>query len=212
MLRSILALVLSGCATLASVAGAVDLPPKEAPSFSGTYRALTRGRDAPAAQWKYVTEDTVTIAVDAKRSRWDHKLQGETRIYDSVSRYVTVFGGKTPPKTAYRSRSDFVPIGWEFGYATVARATETDPEVLGTTTIAGRSCTRLRYTSEQYGTPEFCVAANGIVLRFENASSTAEATYEATSITEERPATDRFTVPSDLTVEEKRFRRLTGVP
>jgi hypothetical protein len=56
--------------------------------------------------------------------------------------------------------------------------------------------------STQYGKPEFCITKNGITLRFANASSTAEAVYEAVSIDETAPAADRFTVPAGYKVEE----------
>ena len=103
---------------------------------------------------------------------------------------------------AIRSRAQFVPIGWEFGYATVVKATEKEPEVLGQATIAGQPCTRLKFVSEQYGEPEYCVAKNGVVLKFANASSTAEATYEAVSIDDKAPDANRFVTPADLKVKE----------
>ena len=206
-------LALSSCLGLVPASYADELPPQEAPAFTGVYHAVTRGRDNQGEDWKYLTDDTVTIAVLTKQSRWDHKSDGTTRITDSASRYTTVFGGKTPPNTAYRTRAPFVPLGWEFGYATVAKSTGKAPEVLGTDTVAGLPCTRLRYISAQYGEPEYCVAKSGIVLRFANKSADAEATYEATSITEKAPDANLFTTPPGLTVEERgQARRNVKIP
>jgi len=206
------ALVLSGLLVLAPAAYGEKLPPKEAPAYSAVYHATSRSKDKVGDPWQYETDDMVTIAVLNKQSRWDHKSDGTTRINDSVSRYTTTFGGKVPPNTAYRTRAQFVAIGWEFGYVNVAKATDSEPEVLGTMTVAGQPCTRLRYTSEQYGTPEFCVTKSGIVLRFVNASSTAEATYEATSVDEKAPDANRFTTPFGYKFEEPgQARRLQPI-
>jgi hypothetical protein len=62
----------------------------------------------------------------------------------------------------------------------------------------------MTFNSTQYGKPEFCVAKTGIVLRFANKSSTAEAVYEAESITEGAADKTRFALPAGLTIEEKR--------
>lgn len=188
---------------LASTAGAADLPPQEAPPYTGVYKMTQRGRDQPGEEWKYVTDDTVTIAVLHKQSRWDRKTAGSTNIFDAVSNSSTSFGGNTPAGTAIRVRTAFAPIGWEFGYAMLVKATEQQPEVLGEATIAGRPCTRLTFVSEQYGKPEYCVAKNGVVLKFANASSTGEATFEAVSIDDKAPDANRFVPPSDLKVEDK---------
>jgi len=204
MSRSVLGSLLSlGLAACASASLAADLPPQEAPPFTGVYHQVSRARDAPGEEWKYTVDDTLTITVLAKQSRWDHKGDGSTEINDSVSRYSTRFGGRVPAGTALRSQAPFVPVNWEHGWATVRHATEKDPEVLGEATIAGQPCTRLKFVSEQYGEPEFCVAKSGIVLRFSNASSTAEATYEATSIDDKAPDPAKLVTPPGLKVEEQ---------
>ena len=190
---------------VASVARAGDppMPPKEAPAYSGVYKASNKSKAMATDDWQFQTEDTITMAVLNKQSRWEFKSDGRTIITDSVSRFTTQFGGKLPPNVATRSQSTFTPIGWEFGMATVAAATPVKPQILGTTTIAGHECTRVQFVSTQFGKPEFCVTKNGITLRFANASSTAEAVYEAVSIDEAAPAPDRFTVPAGYKVEER---------
>ena len=203
MFRSVFRPLLCLGALLASTAAAADLPPQEAPPYTGVYKMTQRGRDDPNGEWKYVTDDTVTIAVLNKQSRWDRKSAGNTDIIDAVSNTTTSFGGNTPAGTATRIRSAFAPIRWEFGYATLVKAAEKEPEVLGEATVAGRPCTRLAFVSEQYGKPEYCVAKNGVVLKWANASSTGEATYEAVSIDDKAPDANRFVTPSDLKVEDK---------
>jgi hypothetical protein len=204
MPRSVLpALACLGALAAACAASAADLPPKEAPAFTAVYHQQSKARDRAADEWNDTVDDTVTIAVLTKQSRWDHKSDGSTEINDSVSRYTTKWGGKTPPGTALRTRVPFVPINWELGWTTVAYATGKDPEVLGETTIAGRPCTRLKFVSDQYGEPEFCVAKNGIVLRFANASSTAGVVYEATSVDDKAPDASKFVVPAGINVEER---------
>jgi hypothetical protein len=189
---------------LASVAGAADLPPQEASPYTAVYKMTSRQRDdEPNAEWKYTSEDTVTIAVLAKQSRWDRKTAGTTEIIDSVAGTITAFGGQTPAGTAVRARPKFPTIGWEFGYATVAKGSSKAPEVLGEATIAGQPCTRLKFVSEMYGEPELCVAKNGVVLKFTNASSTAEAAYEAISVDDKAPDANRFVTPTGLKVQEK---------
>ena len=195
--------------TLAILAAAVvpgradELPPKDAPAYSAVYQMRTQAREKAQDPWGYKKEDTVTVAVLAKQSRWTHKSDGQNLLYDSVSRTSTLWGGATPAGTAVRSRSGLTPIGWEFGYATVAFAAENKPEVLGKATIAGHECTRLRYVSDQYGEPEFCVTNTGIVLRFATASTTAEAVYEAQSVDEKAPDKSLFSPPADLKIEER---------
>jgi hypothetical protein len=203
MFRSVVRLLVCLATLLASVAGAAELPPQEAPPYTGVYKMVQRGRDEPDAEWKYGSEDTVTIAVLNKQSRMDRKTAGSTIITDAVSNSSTSFGGKIPAGTAARTHLAFAPIRWEFGYATVVKATEKEPEVLGEATIAGQSCTRLKFVSEQYGVPEYCVAKNGVVLKWSNVSSTAEMTYEAISIDDKAPDADRFVTPKDLKIEEK---------
>jgi hypothetical protein len=182
---------------------AANLPPQEAPAFTAVYQKTSKTRDKAQDDWRPTAEDTVTIAVATKQSRWDYKSTGATELNDTVSRYTTRWGGPTPAGTAIRTQSPFVPINWETGWATVRHATEADPEVLGEATIAGQPCTRLKFVSEQYGEPEFCVAKNGVVLRFANGSSTAQVVYEATSVDDKAPAADKFTVPSNLKVDDR---------
>ena len=203
MFRSVVRPLVCFGALLASTVAAADLPPQEAPPYTGVYKMTQKGRDAPGGEWKYTTDDTVTITVLNKQARWDRKIEGSTQIIDSVGRSTTSFGGRTPAGTAVRTQMGFVPIGWEFGYATVVKAMEKEPEVLGQATIAGQPCTRLKFVSEQYGQPEYCVAKNGVVLKFTNASSTAEATYEALSVDDKAPDANRFVTPPDLKVEER---------
>src|SRR5689334_5062648 len=191
------------CATLAvallaiaaTAAVADDLPPKEAPPYSGVYSMSTRSRVEPTDDWTFKSDDTVTISMLNQQSRWDYKSDGHSVITDRVGHTTTSLGGKLPPNTATRAHSRLTTIGWEFGIATVAADTENKPEILGTTTIAGHECTRVRFVSTVYGKPEFCVTKSGIPLRFSNASSTGEAVYEAQSIDEKAPPADRFAVP-----------------
>ena len=199
-------------ALLASAVSAADLPPQEAPPYTGVYKMTQRGRDNPGEEWKYSSDDTITIAVLNKQARWDRKTAGGTEIHDSVSRSLTTFGGKVPAGKAVRQRLPFVGIGWEYGYARLVQATEKEPEVLGQATVAGQPCTRLKFVSEQYGEPEYCVAKNGVVLKFTNASSTAEATYEAVSIDDKAPDANKFVTPADLKVEEQGTPKRAKLP
>ena len=75
--------------------------------------------------------------------------------------------------------------------------------MLGEATIAGQPCTRLKFVSEMYGEPELCVAKTGVVLKFSNASSNAEATYEATSVDDKAPDANKFVTPNELKVQER---------
>jgi hypothetical protein len=167
----------------------------------------SRQRDEPGEEWKHTSDDTITIAVLNRQVRRDRKTAGGTQITDSVSRHTTSFGGKIPRGTALRTQAPSVGIGWEFGYATVAKATGKEPEVLGQATIAGQPCTRLKFVSEQYGVPEYCVAKNGVVLKFANASSTAEATYEAISVDDKAPDANKFVTPAEFKVETRAPRK-----
>jgi len=204
-LRPFPLLLVSPLLLVASLARADDLPPPTAPAFTGVYKMASKSKvNATDEGWQFTSEDTVTIGVDGKQARWDYKSDGHTLLIDQAAHTNTIFGGKTPPNTAHRSKMPVVPISWEFGYGTVAAATPEKPQVLGTTTIAGKECTRITFNSTQYGKPEYCVAKNGIVLRFANKSSTAEAVYEAESIAEAAPTKERFTVPAGYTVEERR--------
>jgi len=203
MFRSVVGSLVCLGVFLTSSVGAADLPPKEAPAYTGVYKMTQRGRDEPGGEWKYNQDDTITIATLHRQSRWDRKILGSSDIIDSVGGGMTSFGGKVPAGQAIRTQAPFVPIGWEFGYAVVAKASEKEPEVLGEATIAGRPCTRLKFVSEQYGAPEYCVTKSGIVLKFTNASSTAEATYEAVSIDDKAPDPNRFVTPPDLKIVEK---------
>src|SRR5689334_24998113 len=115
MLRSVVRPLVCLGALLASAAGAADLPPADAPAYSGVYKMTQRGRDEPGGEWKYTTDDTVTIAVLTKQARWDRHGAGSTDIIDSVSNTTTSFGGRIPAGTASRTRASVVPIGWEFG-------------------------------------------------------------------------------------------------
>jgi hypothetical protein len=205
MLRHPLSKTITGLLTAATLAAAADeLPPKEAPPYTAVYHNSSRSKVNPSDDWTFSNEDTVTISVRTKQSRWENKSDGHVTIIDAPSRQMTTFGGKVPPKTALRTRSSVVAIGWEFGIGTVAGTTENPPEILGTSTIAGHECTRLRFTSEQYGKPEFCVTKTGIVLRFANASSTAESVYEAQSVDETAPEQAKFSVPEGYTIEQRR--------
>ncbi len=187
----------------ATTATADDLPPKEAPPYSGVYSMSTRSRLAPTDDWTFKSEDTITVAILNHRSRWDFKSDGHVVITDRVAHTTTNLGGKLPPNTAARMPFASTAIGWEFGTATVAAERGNKPEIRGTATIAGHECTRVRFVSARYGTPEFCVTKNGIPLRFSNASSTAETVYEAQSIDEKAPPADRFTLPAGYKLEER---------
>ena len=190
---------------VAATSHADELPPKESPAYSGVYHLSTRIRAEETDPWTSQPDETVTISTLGKQSRWDFKSDGRTAINDAADRSTTTFGGKVPANTAYRTRMDFTPIGWELGYATVAATTKAKPEVLGTATFGGQSCTRLRLTSEEYGKPEFCVTKAGIVLRFANESENAAAIYEAQSIIEKAPDKVRFSPPAGYKIEEPKM-------
>jgi hypothetical protein len=186
------------------VAAADDLPPNVAPAYSAVYHNTSRARDKAQDEWTYHSEDTITISILPSRlSRWDYKSDGHWLLNDQVSRRSTTFGGKNPPNTAYSFQAPYLPLGWEFGYDTAAKVSDSKPEVLGKTTIAGKECTQVKLVSEQYGEPEYCVTKTGIVLRFVNKSSTAETVYEAQSVDESAPDQKRFSTPPGTRVEER---------
>ena len=194
-----------GLGLVASAVRADDppMPPLEAPGYSAVYKLSSRSKALATDDWTFTYDDTVTISVLNKQSRWDFKSDGRSSITDAVSRYTTQFGGKLPPNTATRSQTTFTLIGWEFGMATIEKATPAKPKIVGTATIAGQECTRVQFVSTQFGKPEFCVTKTGITLRFANASSTAEAVYEAQSVDEKVPPAERFAVPAGYKVEER---------
>jgi hypothetical protein len=186
---------------------AEDLPPQQTVAHSGVYKSTSSGKQKPWAEtWDFTDEDTVTIVVSDGKARWDYKSDGRVVIQDYPAKQSAEFGGKRlAAGTATRMTYKMAPIRWELGYEAVAKATESKPEALGQDTIAGQSCTRLRYDSAQYGTPEYCVAKNGIVLRFVNQSSNAEIRYEAVSVTPGAPDAKAFTIPADLQINERRL-------
>ena len=206
--RTPLTLLLTPVALLAFGApgGGEDLPPRQAVAYTGVYKSTTSGKEKPwADKWDFTKEDTVTITVSGGKSRWEQKSDGLVIIQDYPVKQSTEFGGRIPKGTATRVTYRIPPIRWELGYDVVAAATESKPEVLGQDTVAGQSCTRLSYRSTQYGTPEYCVAKNGIVLRFANHSNNAEIRYEAVSVTPGTPDAKAFTIPTDLQINDRRF-------
>jgi hypothetical protein len=82
MHRSVVCPLVCLGALLASSVGAADLPPQEAPAYTGVYNMTQRSREAPGGDWKYNTTDTITIATLHRQSRWDHKTAGSTEIID----------------------------------------------------------------------------------------------------------------------------------
>lgn len=179
-------------------------PAETAPPFSATYHLQRDVRDDPGAEWTSDRNETVTIAIDGTRSRWDYGGDGTVKIFDTVASTYMVTGGKVGNDVAYRVAMSFRPIGWEFGYAYAASPDGAKVETLGTTKIAGRECTRMRITSEEFGEPEFCVTKNGIVLRFTNSTPEERATYEATSVTDGPVDVNKFSLPPELKIEKLR--------
>lgn len=203
----LLLVIATGLAPLGRFATADDLPPQAPPAYAAVYKSTFRAKTEPGTDvWSIATADTVTIAVSGTRSRWDYESDGHGLLNDYGTKTLVEFGGRHGEGKGLRLTHRTLPIRWEIGYGPVTLATEAPPEVLGTDTVAGQPCTRLKYDSVQFGTPEYCVAKNGIVLRFANRSSDAEMTYEAVSIL---PAPDpkRFELPAGLEITD---RQLTG--
>jgi hypothetical protein len=126
----------------------------------------------------------------------------EHDITDRVSRHSTSFGGKIPAGTA----ADATAFAGDRLGVRLCHGGEGDGEGARSARRGDDrrpTCTRLKFVSEQYGVPEYCVAKNGVVLKWSNVSSTAEMTYEAISIDDKAPDADRFVTPKDLKVEEK---------
>lgn len=203
--RLLTALVALGLALASPVRGD-DLPPKQAKSFTAVYHLERRYRNPPDdPEWKTLT-DTVTIAVDGQRSRWDYKHDGRTILYDYAAQTSTEYGGSHAPNTAvlwhYKGKMP-MPIGFEFGFGRSTLAEGAKPVVTGTATVAGKPCTRVVVESDDYGKPDFCVTAEGIVLRYENRGLNDGAVYEAQSVTLEAPAPERLKVPEGYQIEDR---------
>lgn len=202
--------MLVGLLILASRGRTAELPPERAPPYSGVYRLSYRLRQDDGSQ-KLMSEETISIAVSGTRSRWDFAKEGRVAISDLAGPFTITFGGHWPPNVAIRMRTHLSQADWEFGYGIAAVACGGKPELLGRATIAGHACARLRCASDRYGSPEFCVAESGIVLRYANRSDATDATawvYEAQSITRELPDADRFSPPPGYKIEDHEPRQI----
>jgi hypothetical protein len=191
-----------GCLLLGGGVRADELPPTHAPPYSGVYRLSNRIRDNEAGAWRPSSEETISIAIRGKRSRWDFKSDGRVAISDLAGPFTTTFGGRGSANVAYRMRMSLSQTDWEFGYGTAAVACGGKPESLGSTSIAGHACTRLRCASEKYGAPEYCVTKSGIVLRYANQSGRTGWVYEAQSIKKGQADADRFLPPAGYKIED----------
>jgi hypothetical protein len=187
-------------ALLLVAAPALALPPPDAaPNVTVYKQTIVRTQDGKAT----TENETTTIAVTDKRSRWDRKNAGQTIVFDHPGSAIYTWGGsQLPPNVALKSAMPPALAAWDLGYAGIA-ADSTPPVEKGTKTIAGRSCTTLVFASKRYGAPELCVTADGIVARFqlEDKGSGTTTTFEAEKITPGKQPASAFEVPADRTVE-----------
>lgn len=175
------------------------LPPTAAPPSTTVYRqSIVRNDDGQ----KRTFDDTITITVAGKRSRWQKKSDGQTTVYDGVAKTITMWGGGLPEKEALRSPLPDQMASWDLGYGTIA-ADGGPPTEKGTATIAGQECTRLEFTTKRYGSPELCVTASGIVAKFflDDPEDHSVTTFEAERITPGAPPAGAFEVPAGVTVQ-----------
>lgn len=184
---------------LALVEPACALPPGVAPPGTTIYRqSIVRTRDGG----KRTFDDTVTITVDGKRSRWQRKSDGQTTVYDGVAGTITMWGGGLPDKEALRSPLPDPMSSWDLGSAGIA-ADAPPPAEQGTATIAGQPCTRLAYATKHFGNPELCVTPTGLVTKFhlDDPEDGSVTTFEAEKTTPGAPPAGTFDVPAGYGVQ-----------
>lgn len=186
-------------AAVAFAPAAHALPPAAAPPNTTVYRQTIVRTDGGA---KRTIDDTVTISVAGKRSRWVRKNDGQTTIHDGDTKTMTMYGGGLPPNEALRTPQAGPTSSWDLGYGTLAAAGG-PPTEKGTATIAGTECTRLAFATKRYGNPELCVTAAGIVARFhlDDPEDGSVTTFEAERITPGDPPAGTFDVPAGYTVQ-----------
>jgi hypothetical protein len=175
-------------------------PPDAAPNVTVYKQTISRTQDGKPA----TENETTTISVTDKRTRWDRKTAAQTIVFDHPGKAIYTWGGpQLPPNVALKSPMPPALAAWDLGYAGIA-ADSPPPAEKGTKTIAGVSCTVLVFTSKRYGAPELCVTADGIVARFQLADTGSGnvTTFEATKITPGKQPASTFEVPADRTVEE----------
>lgn len=179
---------------------ALALPPPDAAPNATVYKQTVER----TVDGKRSTEtETTTIRVADKRSRWDRQTAKQTIVFDHPAAAIFTWGGTLPPNVALKSPMPPALAAWDLGYARIA-ADSPPPVDMGTATIAGRKCTKLRFTSKRYGEPELCVTEEGIVARFHltDTGSGNVTTFEAQAITPGAQPGPTFEVPADLTVED----------
>jgi hypothetical protein len=187
-------------ALLLAATPALALPPPDAAPNATVYKqTVERTVDGK----KSTENETTTIRVADKRSRWDRQTAKQTIVFDHPAGAIFTWGGSLPPNVALKSPMPPALAAWDLGYARIA-ADSMPPVEKGTATIAGQQCTKLQFTSKRYGEPELCVTDKGIVARFHltDTGSGNVTTFEATSITPGAQPESTFKVPDDLTVEE----------
>jgi hypothetical protein len=181
------------------------LPPTEAKPFTAVYNSERRYRLPPDdPEWKTI-KDSMTISVSGVQSRWEYKSDGRIAIYDYGKRTLIEYGGKHAARTAARFHFTSIPlpIGWEFGSGKASRTDGAKSQVVGKATIAGQECTRVVVESEEYGKPEFCVTADGTVLRYEIQALNDSIVYEAQSVTPGTVEPASFQLPAGYAAEDK---------
>ncbi len=174
-------------------------PPDAAPNQTVYTQTVERTVDGK----KSTEQETTTIRVADKRSRWDRKNAKQTIVFDHPAGAIFTWGGTLPANVALKSPLPPALAAWDLGYARIA-ADSTPPVEKGTATIAGQQCTQLQFTSKRYGEPQLCVTDKGIVARF-HLTDTATGnvtTFEAKTITPGAQPASTFEVPADLSVED----------
>lgn len=174
-------------------------PPAAAPNATVYAQTVERTTDGK----KTTENETTTIRVTDKRSRWDRKTAKQTIVFDHPGSFILTWGGQLPPNVALKTPMPLTLAAWDLGYAGIA-ADSTPPVEKGTATIAGTQCTKLEFASKRYGKPELCVTDTGIVARFHltDTGSGTVTTFEAQSIAPGTQPETTFKAPDDLTVEE----------
>lgn len=122
-------------------------------------------------------------------------------IGDKATGMVTEFDPADPQKKAMRGPMGDVLLPMADGYGAVARLAG-PPRALGNDTVAGRSCTVLRWQAGE-DRQDWCVDAQGIVLRAERKAGLIETRMEALTVKTGAQPEALFRLPQGFTVEEQ---------
>ncbi|MGE0151839.1 MAG: hypothetical protein AB7R90_04425 [Reyranellaceae bacterium] len=144
------------------------------------------------------------IAISGTRVR-DELLDGagmDRKVYigDKATGQVTEFDPADPARKARRGPMGDVLLPMADGYGRVVQLAG-PPRTLGTDTVAGRQCTVLRWQLGE-DRQDWCVDAQGIVLRAERKAGLIETRLEALTVRVGPQSDALFQVPDGFSVED----------